>query len=305
MLYQYNILIILLILFIIPLNSFIQSQQYERIEIDHINNSYKNPIKVYVYHFILNHWGESFNGLIDCDDSNIQCIWTHSDHLRILKQKWYDTSLEMKSHSNVITLSLYNIHSWYEKTRSNHPAVCELHTNLTMAESEESKIRYGHLFNPSFPNFDGTSTTNPASNVQRVYTEAFLYDVNASIPLKYNFSSLVKGASYVASDCHRRDSANSNRDTVVHLIREAGFRIDGLGRCMHSDVPEGYGLPHTPDSRYNLQLKRDTIARYMFYMAFENSIEPGYVTEKPFDALIAGKSISSYYMFHFLNFKCI
>ena len=27
----------------------------------------------------------------------------------------------------------------------------------------------------------------------------------------------------------------------------------------------------------------------MFNMAFENSIEKGYVTEKPFDALIAGK----------------
>jgi hypothetical protein len=27
----------------------------------------------------------------------------------------------------------------------------------------------------------------------------------------------------------------------------------------------------------------------MFNFAFENSLEPGYVTEKPFDALIAGK----------------
>jgi Glycosyltransferase family 10 (fucosyltransferase) C-term len=38
----------------------------------------------------------------------------------------------------------------------------------------------------------------------------------------------------------------------------------------------------------NLVLKRDAIARFMFNMAFENSIEDGYVTEKPFDALLAG-----------------
>jgi hypothetical protein len=37
-------------------------------------------------------------------------------------------------------------------------------------------------------------------------------------------------------------------------------------------------------------LKRDAIARFMFNMAFENSIEDGYVTEKPFDALLAGNS---------------
>jgi hypothetical protein len=38
----------------------------------------------------------------------------------------------------------------------------------------------------------------------------------------------------------------------------------------------------------NLVLKRDAIGRFMFNMAFENSIEDGYVTEKPFDALLAG-----------------
>ena len=40
----------------------------------------------------------------------------------------------------------------------------------------------------------------------------------------------------------------------------------------------------------NLALKRAAIARFMFNMAFENSVEAGYVTEKPFDALLAGWS---------------
>lgn len=40
----------------------------------------------------------------------------------------------------------------------------------------------------------------------------------------------------------------------------------------------------------NLALKRAVISRFMFNMAFENSVEAGYVTEKPFDALLAGYS---------------
>ena len=51
----------------------------------------------------------------------------------------------------------------------------------------------------------------------------------------------------------------------------------------------GTELIHTKDSKYNLILKREAIAKYMFYMAFENSIEAGYVTEKGFDPLVAGK----------------
>jgi len=39
---------------------------------------------------------------------------------------------------------------------------------------------------------------------------------------------------------------------------------------------------------YSLQLKQQALSRYLFHLAFENTIEPGYVTEKVFDALIAG-----------------
>jgi len=59
---------------------------------------------------------------------------------------------------------------------------------------------------------------------------------------------------------------------------------------MHSEAgPEGIALSNSSETRYDQQLKRETIGKFMFNMAFENSIEPGYVTEKPFDALIAGE----------------
>ena len=129
---------------------------------------------------------------------------------------------------------------------------------------------------------------HPTSHVQRVYAEAFLNE-SSLLPTR-NFTSLIKGGAYIASDCHRHDNANANRDGVIHNIRVAGFRVDGLGRCMRSsDNPEGISLPRGGDTRYNLEIKRKVISHYMFYFAFENSVEPGYVTEKPFDALIGGK----------------
>jgi hypothetical protein len=40
-----------------------------------------------------------------------------------------------------------------------------------------------------------------------------------------------------------------------------------------------------------LRLKQRGISRYLFHLAFENTVEPGYVTEKVFDALKAGTCV--------------
>ncbi len=238
---------------------------------------------VKVFHFMVSHWGESRFGLQHCD--NIACDWTHADKVYALKDNLMETDL-YKYGKQTTTLSLYNIHSWWEKTRDTKPNICELNTNLTMAESEESKVRYHQLFDQSFKNFDGFSTTHTASNLQRVYIESN-FSAEELHAVK-NFSTLIKAASYVASDCHKRDSANANRDGVVHQIRLEGFRVDGLGRCMHSIGPEGISLSKSRDTRYNLHMKRDVIGHFLFNLAFENSLEPGYVTEKPFDAMMGG-----------------
>ena len=71
----------------------------------------------------------------------------------------------------------------------------------------------------------------------------------------------------------------------------------------------GISLPTNPEARYDMVVKRQAIGRFMFNMAFENSIEDGYVTEKPFDALISGTTSPDAYLcvidLHFLQYMTL
>jgi hypothetical protein len=243
---------------------------------------YNHSVKV--FHYVLSHWGDSKSGLHPCGD--IACEWTFGDKIKTMRDLIYFTDPQ-RNGLETLTVAMYNIHSLWEHHRGPHPKRCELRTNLSMTETEESQVRYGPLFQSAFKHFDGYSSTSPEASVQRVYAETFL-DPSEMLP-QLDFSSLIKGGSYVASDCHKSDSANLDRDAGVGAVREAGFRVDGLGRCMHTNTgPEGVSLTKTRDSHLNLVLKRRAVGRYLFHFAFENSFELGYVTEKPYDALLAG-----------------
>lgn len=241
---------------------------------NNMNTNYTHYVKV--FHYIINHWGDSKKGIQICLTHNIVCDWYHSDNIKILRDNlvyhtqpyyphhhphhyhqhhnhtyhhhnhrrittqqlqhdhnitinnsliineslihypYYHHSNQQQHHDNnhyhhhhqlpMITLSLYNIHSWWEHTRNVLPASCDLHTNLTIFETEESKIRYQQLFEQSYQHYDGYSSTSPYSNIQRVYNEAYLKN---STFLKLNkYDMMIKGASYVASDCHKHDSVN-------------------------------------------------------------------------------------------------
>jgi hypothetical protein len=165
-----------------------------------------------------------------------------------------------------------------------------------MATTEEAKTNFRDFFGAFRRHYDGYSSTHPDSSVQRVYSQAYLNETTLW-PISYNFSNLIKGASFVASNCKSSGTAVSIRNNVVTSIRDTGFRVDGLGSCLKTNNTEGIaiegnwkiGSPQATSSKLR------AIRRYMFHLAFENAIEPGYVTEKPFDALIAGKGIKSLY----------
>ena len=243
--------------------------------------------KVNVFHVIDNDlWGEvdgsylqgSFScGDIDC---NVYSSDSKTNLLRTVIQKF-----ESFHRHPAISVALYNIHSWKMISKSPHkPAYCELPTDLNIAESEESHSRFHNLFDSSFPYFDGNSTTWPSSSIPRAYVSAL--NVTEFLPQR-PFNSLIKGASFVASTCHR-GRGTTKRELVVEIMRKQ-IRVDGLGKCMQSRPnAEGIVLTTGGTALENLRLKQQAISNYLFHFSFENSYEPGYVTEKVFDALIAG-----------------
>lgn len=261
-----------------------------------LKGSNTNVDQVDIYHLINNElWGEvdgSFlQGNFPCANDDIlhpqplSCNIFSSDSkdrfIYRLREKYLYNMEKYSKHP--ITVGLYSIHSWKPESFAPYaPDSCILPTMLNMVESEESFSRFGHLFRQSFPYYHGNSTTLPWSSVPRSYVSS----LNASefLPL-VPFSRLLPAASYVASTCHVRGPVQ--RDELVRTLRHS-FRVDGLGKCSHSIGPGGVDLKSGRNPMETLHLKQEAISKYMFYLAFENSKEPGYVTEKVFDALKAG-----------------
>ena len=179
--------------------------------------------------------------------------------------------------------SPHNKRQHQHHSNGSHFPSCGLRTDLSLWETAEAHSRRQHLIQPSSPHYDGNASMHPTSTIQRAHHAAWLR--NPFLQPLPEFATLVRGASFVASDCHSELMPGQfNRQDYVIALNRTGFRVDGLGKCLHSPPnPEGIvmGTAHGGD-------KKPTLARYMFVLAYENSIEPGYVTEKPFDGLYAG-----------------
>jgi hypothetical protein len=143
---------------------------------------------------------------------------------------------------------------------------------LWVAWSMESDVNYPHLADPAFmQQFDLTMTYRRSSDIWVPYlgtrTLAKLQepaiDKTAHAP-----------AVYFASGAFDRSGRNRYVEELLHYLP-----IDSYGRCLHNKT-----LPHDNGRATKLE----TIARYKFTLAFENSISPDYVTEKFFDPLLVG-----------------
>jgi Glycosyltransferase family 10 (fucosyltransferase) C-term len=243
------------------------------------NSSFSQISTVHVYHLLNFDNGMLYSGEMNC--SHVHCHWTNSDDISSLCKTLHN---DMKSYlSKDISVGVYNIHFWWSKAhRKTHPMrYSKFPTNLSIVESEESRGYHSRRFDTTFPNFDAFSTTNPVSPIQRFYIDAYMRQFRHKIVLNRD---MIPGGSFVAQDCREGSPNESKRFKIVLSLRQLGIRVDGLGGCLELN-PDKVDISK---SNSDFESKRSAISRYLFHMAFENTLEIGYVTEKPFDALMAG-----------------
>lgn len=262
---------------------------YNRALEELITNNYTSVFEhfneVHVYHLISWNSGHPREGYQSCD---IRCYWHHSPSIQNLSQTLESDQLgahhkDLYSKSiNITTVSVYNIHEW---KHHDHPALCMLPTDLTMAESEESKKHRSRREDSSFQNYDGHSTTHSSSTLQRSYKEAVNFHESQLFPIvPYNKSIL--GASFLASNC-----VPTFRNNLVKDLRKLDFRVDGLGPCLKTEnISESIivNIDENTDIISDYHEKKQILSRYLFHLAIENDIEPGHITEKVYHALISG-----------------
>ena len=167
--------------------TFVQTQNVS----EHMFN---NPRTAAIFYFMSSSWGDHIeDGDQMCPTA--RCRWFQSDHLHHLEKKYRSVMVTASVNYPIVTAAVYNVHSLWSKYASPVPLNCDWRTNLTLVTSEESTVRYHHLFNTTFKNFDGFSTNHPDSAVQRIHTAALLRPEDFS-PTTLNFSSLIKAGSY-------------------------------------------------------------------------------------------------------------
>jgi hypothetical protein len=150
--------------------------------------------------------------------------------------------------------------------------VAKLPGQKWVAWSAESDVYYPHLRDRKFMSrFDLTMTYRLDSDVPVLYVDPWICGQLRRLPvLKTETAPAV-----VFSSNTRERSGRSQY--LTELMKH--MRVDCYGKWNPNRVL---------DNDLGRETKLDTIARYKFNLAFENSLSKDYVSEKFFDPLIAG-----------------
>jgi hypothetical protein len=123
--------------------------------------------------------------------------------------------------------------------------------------SENMILKYSYKWNKFY------ATTSFKSEIPLPYYSWAEYKIQ-SPPVNYDES--IKGASFIASNC----SPNNGRGNVVEELTNM-FRVDSLGQCQRNAKPP----PGT-----QIADKKGMMQKYLLHLAFENTNEEDYITEK-------------------------
>jgi hypothetical protein len=105
------------------------------------------------------------------------------------------------------------------------------------------------------------------------YSEELFYIQHPAV----DFDKAIKGASFLARNC---ESHSGRESVVVKLLRTKRIRIDALSDCLHNANFSSSVRDHNN--------KTQVMQSYLFHLAFENSIEDDYITEKLWAAYASG-----------------
>eukprot|EP00667_Euglena_gracilis_P016890 EG_transcript_17711 len=148
---------------------------------------------------------------------------------------------------------------------------------LTVGATMESGEYMGGQLADSFGNYDVVMSMNPKADVPLVYLAW-----GDQLPLPGGATPSLEGrlpvAAFVASNCEPR------RKAMVERLIAVGLRVHALGGC----VPVGAEAHRIISNKHPYAAKVEALLKYAIYLAFENSVVDGYVTEKVFDGLRAG-----------------
>jgi len=144
-----------------------------------------------------------------------------------------------------------------------------------MMESAANYLEFSHG-NVKLLGYDLAATTSLSSELPVLYLNNFSeFDAwgKRKVP---GFHKRLPAAAFMSSNCKQ------DRNNLVSKLASLGVPVHSLGRC----------APNLTETRYDPKIssrdKVSIISKYRVYLAFENVVEPGYVTEKVYDGYKAG-----------------
>eukprot|EP00421_Protoceratium_reticulatum_P070376 CAMPEP_0168424746 /NCGR_PEP_ID=MMETSP0228-20121227/34976_1 /TAXON_ID=133427 /ORGANISM="Protoceratium reticulatum, Strain CCCM 535 (=CCMP 1889)" /LENGTH=383 /DNA_ID=CAMNT_0008438735 /DNA_START=182 /DNA_END=1333 /DNA_ORIENTATION=+ len=248
---------------------------------------------------ILNHrddaW-ESLTGKID-NKTAAPCNYASSD----LVVWWFNGIFKKRKHANIVypscDVSCVEAGSDESCGKRADAIVYHLPTHTTEPKFRHKLsigLSYESTANYPYQNlgtlkkqagYDLAATTNFHSDMPIMYFNNFsLYDTWGRAGHSPGFHERLPAAAFVARNCAQAHV----RSDFVSKLAELGVPVHSLGLC----------APRGTEAKYTREIgtgdKVSFIKKYRVYLAFENTVEPGYVSEKIFDGYKAG-CIQAYY----------
>ena len=127
--------------------------------------------------------------------------------------------------------------------------------------------------------YTGLATTSFESDIPVPYISQNIVDIQAP-PVVYEES--IRGASFIARNCNSK----SHREEWVRKMMPL-IRIDSLSSCMNNSPWPSWSIQRGPGGDWG-NSKIEVMQKYLFHLAFENSIVDDYITEKLWFAFMSG-----------------